>query len=444
MLYCDLNQITNLYISKNTRLFTLHCESNQLTTLNISKNTALTDLICSSNQLTSLDISNQKVLKYLGCSSNQLTTLDVSKNTALWSLSCDSNQLTALDIRANTELEALYCFSNQLTSLDVNNQTKLKYLDCSYNQLTSLDVSKNEALWNFYCNSNQLSYLNVKNGNNSNFNTLSFLSNPNLTCILVDNIVYSNANWVAQKDAKAKFHIDCNELTLPTNNFTIESKGESCLGENNGELSITATAAYAYKAYINGQTYPFANNSLKLPKLIPGIYTISIIIPDQIFEQNFTVIIPKGASITGKSSVAANKVSVEITEGTAPYTVFVDGVKQFETTDSNFTIDTKKGGLLQVKTAKACEGIYAQNITGLGSSVSAYPNPTSGSFEIELPTLRKDVVIALYTLDGQLISNKTYTIENGKAQLSLENQPTGTYIAKIELDTPDYLKIIKN
>jgi hypothetical protein len=268
--------------------------------------------------------------------------------------------------------------------------------------------------------------------------------NPNLYCILVDDVAYSNKNWADKKDNIATYTTECNGLTLPSSNFTVESKGESCANENNGEINITAKVVLSYVASINGKTYPFANNSLKVASLASGTYTVSITIPGETYEQSFTILIPKAATITGKSSVVANKVSVEITQGTAPYTVSINGVEQFETTESSFSVATKKGGVLEVKTAKACEGIYATDIAGLEGAVTAYPNPTSGSFEIQLASSRKEVVIGLYTLNGQLISTKTYTVENGKALLTLENQPTGVYVAKIELDTPDYLKIIKN
>jgi N6-adenosine-specific RNA methylase IME4 len=209
---CSSNQLALLDVSKNLALWNLYCYSNQLTTLDVSVNTGLTDFICSSNKLTSLDISNQKALSYLGCSSNKLTKLDVSENTVLWSLNCDTNQLTALDVRANIELEALNCFSNRLTSLDISNQTKLRYLNCYSNQITALDVSKNGVLWNFSCNSNQLTYLNLMNGNNSYFNTISFVNNPKLNCIQVENVIYSNANWLNKKDATASFNLSCPSL----------------------------------------------------------------------------------------------------------------------------------------------------------------------------------------------------------------------------------------
>ena len=53
----------------------------------------------------------------------------------------------AIDVSKNKWLEELNCESNDLTSLDVTKNTKLKKLICNYNtELTSLDISKNEEL----------------------------------------------------------------------------------------------------------------------------------------------------------------------------------------------------------------------------------------------------------------------------------------------------------
>jgi len=448
--WCDENKLTSLDLSSNPELFYLYCRDNKLTNLNLTKNTNLNYLNCTSNLLPSLDISNNLYINYLFCGINQLKSLSVTKNLSLSQFICDKNLLTNIDVSKNISLSFFSCSSNQITSLDFSNNSSLYSLYCSANQLTSLNVVKNKKLQTLDCSSNNLNYLNIKNGNYLKFSTqyssgLNFTKNPNLTCIQVDDVEYSNANWKLQKDETATYSLACGApIMLPSNNFAIESKGETCNNTNNGEINITSSATYFFEAKINTNSYTFTNNSLKVLNLTPGTYTISITIPGENFEQNFTIVIPKGATITGKSSVVANKVSVEITEGTAPYTVLIDGVEQFETTDSNFTVDAKKGGLLQVKTAKACEGIYAKDIARIDGAISAYPNPTSGSFEIEMPTSKNKVEIGIYTLNGNLISTKSYTIENGKAQLSLENQPSGVYVVKIELDTPDYLKIIKN
>ena len=153
--------------------------------------TALTFLVCSYNLLTSLDVSQNTALTTLDCRYNQLTSLDVSQNTALGTLQCPGNQLTSLDVSQNIALESLWCVSNQLTSLDVSQNTALNELLCHYNQLTCL---------------------NVANGNNINMNySFQFwaANNPNLTCIEVDNVAFSTANWT-NIDPQTSFSEDCN------------------------------------------------------------------------------------------------------------------------------------------------------------------------------------------------------------------------------------------
>ena len=155
-LYCHMNQLSSLDVSKNTALTTLWCHANQLTSLDVSKNTALTELYCEQNLLTSLDVSKNTALRVFDCHENQLTALDVSKNTALTGLSCEYNKLTSLEVSKNTTLNYLNCGYNQLTSLDVSKNTALIMLVCNSNLLTSLDVSKNTELKSLYCDTNQI------------------------------------------------------------------------------------------------------------------------------------------------------------------------------------------------------------------------------------------------------------------------------------------------
>jgi len=232
-------------------------------------------------------------------------------------------------------------------------------------------------------------------------------------------------------------------FVLPSNNFSIVSKGETCLNSNNGAITINANMAYSYVASLNGVNYNFVDNSLSIPNLNPGTYTLSITITGEDFKQDYTIVIPKGTAVTAKSSVATNKVSVQIVEGTAPYEIYVNGNQQFVTDATTFLVDVKTGDLLEVKTAKPCEGIYSKDLVDLLASISSYPNPTSGSLEIALSTFEKSVAIDLYTLDSKLISKETYSVIDGKVQLNLEKETIGVYLAKIYLETPMYIKIIK-
>ena len=173
-LFCGYNALKDIDVSKNTLLQTLGCYGQDIKELDVSNNTNLTELLCYRNQLTELDISKNDKLEWLWCHSNQLTELNISKNTNLTELYCDSNQLTELNISKNTNLKNLNCTSNQLTELDVSKNINLTEINCASNQLTGLDVSQNINLTKLNCASNQLTGLDVsQNINLTNFDCSS-------------------------------------------------------------------------------------------------------------------------------------------------------------------------------------------------------------------------------------------------------------------------------
>ncbi len=230
-LSCSYNNLTSLNVSVNSSLTHLDCNTNQLTTLNVSANTSLTYLNCSYNPLISLNVSGATALTDLFCGVGSLTNLNISSNTALTVLSFQSSQLTTLNISTNTALTYLNCQNNKLTALNVSTNTALTQLWAIGNQLTSLDVSFNTALTHLQCVNNQLANLNLKNGYNTNFVYFNATNNPSLTCIQVDNVVYSNTNWLSCKDSTATYSQNCsitgivnlsneNEITFYPNPFS--------------------------------------------------------------------------------------------------------------------------------------------------------------------------------------------------------------------------------
>ena len=259
--------LDTLNVSANTSLTTLKCNNNGLLGLNTSGLTSLTYLDCSDNKREALDnfanyvvtfsiltfdfLSNVALI-YLDCGRNELPSLDVSGNTLLTTLNCGWNSLTSLEVSANTELTNLDCRSNfvigvspegwpagmstlenlnvsanltlttlkcggnSLSSLNVSANTALTYLSCQYNQISTLDVSGNTALFMLECQNNQLTSLDVKNGNNINMFNFYAVGNPNLSCIEVDNVAWSNANW-AFIDATASFSENCSGVGITVN-----------------------------------------------------------------------------------------------------------------------------------------------------------------------------------------------------------------------------------
>ena len=215
-LYVDNRSISDLTgIEDFTALTYLNCVYNQIASLDVSNNTALDTLICGYNQLTSLNVSQNTALTVLACYENQLTSLDVSQNTALTYLNCGYNQLTSLNVSQNTALTELYFYDNQLTSLDVSQNTALTELYFYDNQLISLDVSNNSLLEKLDAEDNQLECLNLKNGNNAILIELRTEGNSNLECILADDSIYSNTNWINNPD----FYLDSNQYFSPNCNY---------------------------------------------------------------------------------------------------------------------------------------------------------------------------------------------------------------------------------
>lgn len=232
-------------------------------------------------------------------------------------------------------------------------------------------------------------------------------------------------------------------LSLPYNNFTIQTIGETCLGKKNAKIIIKATEAIDYVATFAGTDYNFTTD-LTIENLDPGDYELCIKVPTDSYKQCYNLSIAKGGTLTGKTSgVLSKSVVIEIIEGTAPFEVILNGSTKFTTDQSTFNVDVNQGDLIVVKSSIACEGIYSKTISELPNGIFTYPNPTKGLFEITVPTTKKEIYVELYTINSVLITKGIYTVLNQKIQLSLENQSYGLYIVKTYSDTPVSLIIIK-
>jgi len=129
--------------------------------------------------------------------------------TELTGLFCSVNPLGELDLTANTKLTELNVYGCQLTMLEIGTLTALNTLHCEINFLTSIDVSHTEMLVQLYCGDNpNLTTINAANGNNSVLLDVNMLFCPLLTCVQVDDVAFSTANW-PNVDSPAIFSLLC-------------------------------------------------------------------------------------------------------------------------------------------------------------------------------------------------------------------------------------------
>ncbi len=285
-----------------TTLTTLHCFDNLLQTLDVSQNLAITGLYCQYNELTGLDVTQNAALRWLNCRTNQITTLDVSNNTLLQQLSCNSNLISALDLSLNTDLNYLHCGLNQLSGLDVSQNTALTNLffnnnqlsnidlsynlalanlHCQYNQLASIDLSQNVALYKLFIYSNQLNSLDIRNGNNTAIADVDFQAgnNPNLTCIFVDDAVWSAENWsyIDPITTFVETQAECDALhvneAIISQNISLYPNPASDILTIQSESVITSVVVYDSLGKLVHQYFV---DEIDISNLSKGIYYIQV------------------------------------------------------------------------------------------------------------------------------------------------------------------------
>ena len=219
-LECVKNKISDINVSKNTKLKKLNCEWNELNTLDVTKNIALNELRCGINNLTTLDLKNNKNLKVLWCYTNRLKNLDISQNTSLREVFCAKNEISNLDLSKNTELKVLDIGENYLEKLDLSNNIKLEKLKIYTNKFKNIDISNNLELGELDCQENLIENINLKNNkklyyldcSNNKLKTLDLSNNGGLMSLLISKNQFKDINISLLKELSI-FQCDKNKLT---------------------------------------------------------------------------------------------------------------------------------------------------------------------------------------------------------------------------------------
>ena len=234
----------------------------------------------------------------------------------------------------------------------------------------------------------------------------------------------------------------CEVFSLPSDNFSIQLLGESCTGKDNGQVVISADATHDYVATIDGVSYDFTDTTT-LTDLAPGTYDLCISVTGKDYEQCYGITIAGGVSLSGSIQVASNSAHVAVATGTAPFTVFKNGELLFQTQEYSFSLAVSQGDEIAVNSKEACEGELITRV-GMLASPYAYPNPTTGSFVLYVPTTAKEVELEVYNIYSQQIQMGRYDVSDGKVELDINNAPQGVYFVKLSSEIPVFIKIIKN
>ena len=205
------NTIAEIDLSNNPLMGDLLLSTTDIVSVDVSNLAELWRFRASNLPLGAIDLTNNPNIRFLELANCGLSALDLSAQTQLLNLNLNGNQLTELDLDSAGNLTYLSLSNNQLSSLELSMNPNLTDVFCGGNELTGLILDSQPNLFRVNCSDNQLTSLNVQNGNNYDIDFLITIQNPDLTCIEVDDPLYSDSTWTVI-DPWTSFSEDCMSL----------------------------------------------------------------------------------------------------------------------------------------------------------------------------------------------------------------------------------------
>jgi len=231
----------------------------------------------------------------------------------------------------------------------------------------------------------------------------------------------------------------CSLVTLPADNFTIQTISETCAQNNNGKISITANEALNYTASLtgNGATTNFNfTDALTIENLDAGSYTLCINIdgvPATNFNRCFTLFVtePEDISVMAKIDTDKKSITLFLSHGKT-YFVKLNGIEH-STQSNTLSLDLATGkNSISVRTEKECQGAFEKTIL-LSDAFIAYPNPFTDFLYINMGDDHSQAafVNVYQTSNGKLIQSRYLPITNGKVTINGQHFVSGLYTINV-------------
>ncbi|MFK8060373.1 MAG: T9SS type A sorting domain-containing protein [Polaribacter sp.] len=375
----------------------------------IQEFTSLVELNAANNQIATIDLSKNLLLEKLYIANNQLSKIDISKNTKLKNLDVGENSLKELDVHLLSNLETLSCYKNQLSTINLISNKELVTFIANENQLKYVDIRENKNLFWLDVDDNLLEDLMLKNENNSKITTFSITGNPNLTCIEVDDVNFSNTNWT-NKDATANYSTDC----APSNDdcakaipltFGQQTPGDINSGNANNNPSCATGTVLADVWF-----------SVVVPQ--SGEFSVQ----GTGFGGNLKFAIYQTCASLAPIACGENISLKNLTVGTKFY------LKVWLESDSGKNATKIETGTFTLK-AEESSVLSVDNFTADNSQLLVYPNPAKSSISIELSNSLTIVQVEVYSVLGdKIITQKG--LNKSKIGIDVSNLSTGIYFIK--------------
>ena len=244
----------------------------------------------------------------------------------------------------------------------------------------------------------------------------------------------------------------CEIFLLPANNFSVSVTSSTCVGSQNGSLSISAqNQEYSYTASISGQSSLILNASNNFEASISGLgtgnYDVCFTVAGvESYNQCFSVTVSEPAPLSTSAKIDLANRSVDLSlKGSTSYNIILSGAV-IKTTVSNLSLDLKPGmNYLSISTDLDCQGTYFEEIF-VSEDVLAYPNPTDGMVQLYIGGSDDTVTLNIYDINSQNIISKSFEVSSSRViETDISRFKTGIYFFVLDGKTIKTThKIIKN
>lgn len=243
----------------------------------------------------------------------------------------------------------------------------------------------------------------------------------------------------------------CELFILPSNNYAVLATATSCVDQQNGVISVSATNTnYTYSVTKNGQNGFQLNssNSFKnqFQNLAPGNYEICITIegkPNYLQCYTIKITAPDVLAVTNKMSSSGKEVTYTLS-GANQYNVTLNGITQ-KVSSNQIILNLASGqNTISITTDAHCQGQF-EDLIFVSEKLAFYPNPVQDILYIYCSGTDKEVKLKLSDLTGkQYIMFAKNIPENRMIQLAIDELASGMYLLHLKGTTlNETIKIIK-
>ncbi len=236
-------------------------------------------------------------------------------------------------------------------------------------------------------------------------------------------------------------------------NFSLKKSNPTCIGKNNGAISISAFAQFDYQLSISGpngfeKVESFTHESeIKIPNLAKGDYTVCISSPmNTDFEScyNTSLLDPDPLSVVTQLNAKDLSVTVDLS-GAENYKIRLNGnIYSYNTGRHRLAL---RAGLntLEVTTDLSCQGSLVKEIY-VAEDSNVYPNPASETVHVAIGGSAMQAEILFFNLQGELLYKREVVLNplNRSCPIPVEYYPPSMYLIRvISGDRIENFKILK-